>query len=387
MRNLLLSAAAISLLASPAAVTAQEKANRADYPVFAGAYEPEDVDERGLWSSVDEVERKVSTSKDVIRDEALNAYVRNVLCEAVGEDRCNATRIYILRNNQFNAAMAPNGMMLVNSGLLLRLRNEAELASVLGHEFGHFEQRHSLQLFKKLRSSTDIMSVISVVVGAPIGALFVLDVFSFNRDMEREADLISSSYLAASPYPSSAAAEIWVRIIDEDDARAEERRRRRRGRDASWFASHPAPYERSVYLARAAEEHADIGDFAAGRYAEMMDPHLLTFFEDQLQRNDFAASKYILDQVAGDDWRPIHYVMQGELHRKRGTPRDLATAEEAYRAAIEGGTENPLAWRGLGLTLLRARQNEAGRSALETYLEMSPDAADAPMIQMMIKGS
>ena len=118
-----------------------------------------------------------------------------------------------------------------------------------------------------------------------------------------------------------------------------------------------------------------------------MDPFLLTFFEDQLQRNDFAASKYILDQMGSDAWRPIHYVMQGDLYRKRGLPRDLVTAEAAYRAAIDAGSTRPEAWRGLGLTLMRARNREQGAEALATYLELAPDAPDAPMMQMMIKGS
>ncbi len=387
MRSLLATAGAVVALACAPAVQAGDKANRAEYPVFTGAYEPEDVDERGLWESFDEVERKVATSKDLIRDEGINQYMKDVLCRSVGDDRCNATRIYVVRNNAFNASMAPNGMMMVNSGLLLRMRNEAELASVLGHEFSHFEQRHSLQLFKRLRSGSDIASIVSVVVGVPLGAFFLLDVFSFNRDMEKEADVASADYLAASPYASRAAADIWVRLIDEDDARAEERNRRKRGRSTGWFASHPAPLARSEYLARATADHADDGDYGFERYGETMDPYLLTFFEDQLQRNDFAASKFILDQMGGDQWRPIHYVMQGELYRKRGLPRDLVTAEEAYRTAIEAGSTRPEAWRGLGLTLMRARNREQGAEALATYLELAPDAPDAPMMQMMIKGS
>jgi len=41
--------------------------------------------------------------------------------------------------------MAPNGMMQVATGLLLRTANEAQLAYVLGHELGHYRRRHSMQ--------------------------------------------------------------------------------------------------------------------------------------------------------------------------------------------------------------------------------------------------
>ena len=127
-------------------------------PPFAGVYQPQGVDEIGLWKEIDEEERILANSPILIRDEALNAYVRGVLCATVGADRCKAVRIYILRTPLFNASMAPNGVIRVYSGLLLRVRSEAELGSVLGHEFGHFEQRHSLADFRAKRSSTDILS-------------------------------------------------------------------------------------------------------------------------------------------------------------------------------------------------------------------------------------
>src|SRR3546814_21138659 len=46
----------------------------------------------------------------------------------------------------------------VYSGLLLRVRSEAELAAVLGHEVGHFEKRHSLMQFKAARGGSDLLA-------------------------------------------------------------------------------------------------------------------------------------------------------------------------------------------------------------------------------------
>ncbi len=47
--------------------------------------------------------------------------------------------------------------MVVWTGALLRLRDEAELAAVLGHEFGHFEMRHGLKTFRRARTIGDII--------------------------------------------------------------------------------------------------------------------------------------------------------------------------------------------------------------------------------------
>src|SRR3546814_7901660 len=77
---------------------------------------------------------------------------------SVGTDRCDATRVYILREPTFNATMSPNGTMRVYSGLLLRVRSEAGLAAVLGHEFGHFEKRHALMQFKAARGGSDLLA-------------------------------------------------------------------------------------------------------------------------------------------------------------------------------------------------------------------------------------
>ena len=374
---------AASLAAMSSAANAQ---GQADLPPWAGAYEPGDLDERGLWQQIDELEDKLKHSKEIVQDDALNAYLTRVLCDTVGSDRCSAARIYVLRNASFNAGMYPNGMMVVHTGLLLRMRNEAELASVLGHEFGHFENRHVLQGFKRVRNGSDLAVWTAVLVGIDMSGLFLTDLFQHSRAMETEADLLSHRYLAASRYSSRASADIWIRIIDEDDARAAERKRRKRNRRTSWLSSHPAPLKRAEYLTKASDAAGDVGEYADGPYRAAMEPYLLAFFDDQLQRQDFAASKYVLEQVAGDDWHADHYVMQGELYRKRGHERDLVTAEESFIRAVELGSERPEMWRGLGLVMMKQQRREEAAAALQTYLSLRPEATDAAMIKMMIGG-
>jgi|GEM_PF-5212829 len=80
-------------------------------PPYQGFYQPQGVDEVGLWREDDESERRLAASRLVIQDEALNAYRKEVLCKTVGTDRCTATRIYVLREPTFNATMSPNGTM------------------------------------------------------------------------------------------------------------------------------------------------------------------------------------------------------------------------------------------------------------------------------------
>src|SRR3546814_1057823 len=112
MRRRIAELVAIAAATVSSAATGQSKIAPPP-PPYIGAYQPKGVDEIGLWRQEDEDERALANSPILIRDEALNSYVKNVLCAAVGTDRCGAARIYILRIPIFNATMSPNGTMRV----------------------------------------------------------------------------------------------------------------------------------------------------------------------------------------------------------------------------------------------------------------------------------
>ena len=118
MRKTLLAAALLA--AGPAPAPAADL-----LPPYAQGYEPTNVDERGLWMEMDELEKKARDSPFVIHDAALHDYVQSILCRTVGEDRCRSTRIYVLRLTSFNAAMYPNGMMIVQDGADIARKIEA----------------------------------------------------------------------------------------------------------------------------------------------------------------------------------------------------------------------------------------------------------------------
>ncbi len=384
--------ALLPALALASAATAAPKPRLAAVAPFAGAYQPQGVDERGLWAQADEGERALRDSPSVIGDPALNAYVRRVLCDTVGTDRCGAVRMYIVRAPSFNAMMAANGLMYVFTGLLLRVRSEAELAAVLGHEFGHFEERHSLAGFKAQRGATDAMMWLGLAGGytgaATQGtALSIAGGLSrYNRDQERAADARSFAYVAASRYRPGAAADVWLRVMDEADATALGRHQRSRRYDGvAFFASHPTELERAATLRALAARDGDAGEDEAAGFAAAMAAWRPLFLNDQLKLNDFGGSEYLLGQLAADGWVPDLLYARAELYRLRGHPRDLVAAAGFYRAAIAAGSADPLVQRGLGLALLRSGRAAEGRLALADYLRMKPDCDDAAMLRQLIE--
>ena len=116
-------------------------------PEIRGGYVPEQgTTEGGLWMKMNAVEEQFKNSPLRVTDPQLNLYISQLICKLANE-HCKDIRPYIIRHPGFNAFMAPNGMMVLWSGLLLRSRNEAQLATVIGHEIGHYLRKHSVKSF------------------------------------------------------------------------------------------------------------------------------------------------------------------------------------------------------------------------------------------------
>ena len=75
---------------------------------------------------------------------------------------------------------------------------------------------------------------------------------------------------------------------------------------------------------------------------------------------------------------------RAELYRRRGNPRDLASAATFYATVLQTDDQRPDAWRGLGLVRMRNGDVSGGKTALQRYLQLRPDASDATMIGAMI---
>jgi predicted Zn-dependent protease len=365
-------------------------------PPYEGAYQPRGVDEVGLWQRFDEQEKALAASNQVIRDEQLNSYVKDLFCRTVGQARCGSVRIYILREPVFNASMAANGTMRIFSGLFLRVHNEAELAAVLGHEFGHFEARHTLNEFKKLRSGTDLLAWGAVLAGfgasrASFSSYQNLqlsvygDLYRYNRNQEREADLLGLSYLNSSDLRPQSAGDVWANVMGEIERSAQVRGLKKpKFKAIAFTASHPPHGERQEYLSELAYSDFAERDDGADRYYEALEPWLPIFLEDQVKLNDFGGSEYVIERLADGGWTYWLWHSRAELYRTRGNQRDYVNAVEFYYNAISLNPDFAPSHRGLGLSLMKIGQRSDGEMALSRYLELSPDAKDAALIRMMI---
>ena len=368
-------------------------------PLIGPGFRPTDRDEIGLWQQIERVEEEIAGSNLLIKDPQLLSYLQNLIGK-VGGPAAKDMRIYLARVPEFNAMMFPTGFAVVFTGLLLRMRNEAQLAGVIAHESGHFLRRHMIRSYRDMKRKSDIFAIGAMALGvgggvagvytgdiaqmAQLGTL--LSLFQYSRAMEAEADAMGARLLAENGYPAIEMANTWEQLISEEEASAKHRRKRRdRGR--TLFATHPSPESRMADLKVSAAEVTVPGrtyDNGRARYLRALGDLRPTLLDDQVKLNDPGASQYLIETLARDGWNGMLRYYEAEVWRLRNRQGDDLRAAQGYAVAVGYPDAPPDAWRWHGLSLMKQGQSAQGRAALSRYLALKPDAADAPFIRQMI---
>ena len=345
-------------------------------------------DEDELWYAMDRAERDLQQHPSLVRDPALNAYVRGVACR-VAADHCGDMRVYIVEQPWFNASMSPNGMMIVWTGALLRFQDEAELALVLGHEFAHFRQRHSLQQWRRAKRSSAFLGSFGLLAwGGGAGAagylaniLGAASMYQFSRDAEREADRIGFAVATGQGYDAHAGARLWQRMKDEEDAR-------RYGKPVPVFASHPKTAERLEDVRSAAEASGQAsGDSGREAYREAVRPFLAHWLELELSRRMYDSSVRVITDLrkhAEPEMQATYAFYEGEAYRRRGDEGDLARARALYAEAIALPSPPAAAHREHGLALRDDGRRAEAATGRRRYLELAPAAEDAAFVRQYL---
>jgi hypothetical protein len=339
----------------------------------------------------DKVEAEVRDGAARIRDPELNTYVSGIVCKLAGP-YCGEIRTYVVRNADFNATMMANGTMQVWSGLLLRVHNESQLATVLGHEIGHYIQRHTIQRTEDAYKKTNAaMFLRMALAGAGVGiAGIATDValyssmMSFGREQETEADDIAMRLLAQHNYDPTQAAKMWENVAAESKADI------KNPRPSLFWATHPSPENRSNRLTRQALFATQITrerDIGIQRYRRAVGPHIASFLHDELQLRRFERFEVVLANLTREGYAPgLIGFYRGELHRIRNTGNDNDLAIDAYVEAASAPDHPMGLYRSLGQVYLRLGYKDEGRLQLQKYLELVPDASDRGIIEMMVMG-
>jgi predicted Zn-dependent protease len=151
-----------------------------------------------------------------LQDSALNAYI-----DRTGKRIASLTHrphlpysFRAVNATYINAYTFPGGSIAVTRGILLNLKDEAELAALLGHELGHVNARHTAEQMSKSKVTSSLVGGLAMIAGTRgaiygelatqlgmLGAGALLA--SYSRDNEREADSLGMEYMVRAKYDSN----------------------------------------------------------------------------------------------------------------------------------------------------------------------------------------
>lgn len=367
--------AALALAMLPVLAHAIEPLRPSDLP-------PQQEEERNLWFASRDVNDGIRKSGMEHADPKLQSYVQGVL-DRLYPEWSGKLVVRLIDQPDYNAFALPNATLYIHTGLLANLENEAQLATVLGHEAAHVIMRHGLQQKRSVNSTLVFASVVTVVnplIGllAQVGG--VSSIYGFSRDHEREADRIGFERLAAAGYSLPESVRVFE-LLDEE-ARALD------VKQPVFFASHPALQERiKSFQELIAKQPAGqpAGDLGRERFLAAIGDLRERGLQMQIGAGRYGPVLALLRE--GKDlstYPPYVAFYRGEAYRLRRQDGDDGKALDAYREAIRNAPEFALSYRGVGQITYRQGNKAEAKEALLTYLAHRPDADDRAFIQDML---
>lgn len=196
----------------------------------------------------DKVAGRLLGQMPLVDDKPLQNYVNKVgRWVALHSERPGLNWVFgVVEHDSVNAWAIPGGYVFLTRGLYQRLRDEAELAGVLGHEIAHVQQKHHLKLLKKgqwLQAGTQMLNQElqdNARADAIIGTGAELLARRLDQGAEFEADRMGVVLAARAGYEPLGLAEVLQAL----DALASEEADRLQ----QLFSTHPQPADRLAQL-------------------------------------------------------------------------------------------------------------------------------------------
>ena len=184
-----------------------------------------------FFSEEKELEFGLGAYREVLRQARLSENTEiNELVQRVGQRIAKAANkpeyqwefAVIDDDKMVNAFALPGGKVAVFTGILKHTKNEAGLATVMGHEVAHALQRHGVErMSRSIIDQIAQLGAIGAAVGAhggggaiagALGAYGVNVSLPFNRKQESEADYIGLRLMAEAGYDPREAVPFWERM-------------------------------------------------------------------------------------------------------------------------------------------------------------------------------
>ena len=321
----------------------------------------------------EKVLQEVKKLWSVVQDPSVNEYVNRIgkrVMQGI-EPQPFDYRFYVLNTPDVNAFAVPGGYVFINSGLILLVENEDELAGVICHEIGHVVARHIAKRSEK-GQALSLASLGAILAGILMGGQAAAAIITttvaanqtamlkYSREDEAEADYLGLKFMTRAGYDPHSMLTMLKKF------------RRMTGPAASdppaYLLTHPAIEERIAALEIEMTHYPQEKELSnpAGNLSRIQTKLIgeekdtarsATYFENYLKRKP-------------DD--PEAFFGLGLVQKRMGA---LDRAIESFSKAASLAPEDGEIYRELGTTyLLKANLPEAQKN-LERARALSPSDA------------
>jgi predicted Zn-dependent protease len=196
-----------------------------------------------------EASKEVAQSIGLYKDAAVESYVSDLGKRmAAASERPNLPwEFHVVDDASVNAFALPGGFIYVTRGLMTSINDEAELATVVGHEIGHVTNRHSVQQISKAQLAQLGLGIGSILssdiakfgqlASAGLSILFL----KYSRDAENQADQAGFRYALNQNYDVREMTKVFE-TLDRISQGSEG------GKLPEWLATHPSPCNRIEHI-------------------------------------------------------------------------------------------------------------------------------------------
>ena len=325
---------------------------------------------------------------DYVVDPAVERYVNSVGQRlALVSDRKLPYEFNVINDSTPNAWALPGGKISINRGLLTELKNEAELAAVLGHEIVHAAAGHGAQgvtrgaglqigIAAVLIGSQGRVDPNLAQLGAGVGAQLINS--KYGRDAERESDRYGIEYMAEVGYDPQGAVSLQETFVKLSQGREQDR-------FAQLFASHPASTERVQNNKKLALALPKGGELGTERYQRVMAKMIKSQpaydkYDEARQAlqdgNEGKASTLVREAIRIEPREGHFHSFLGDLAREKN---QFASAKRSYDQAIALNKDFFYYYLGRGKLFEQQGQLRAAEADLNRSMQLLPtgDAQEA----------
>lgn len=387
-------------------------------------------DEVQLWDDAAAEEDQLLEEAYFYGDDDLHDYLQDIVDRltppGMAANREIAYSVTVLEEPTLNAFAYPHGALYVHTGLLARMQNEAQLATVLGHEMSHVERRHMVRYRRTIHNRQVGLTAAAIAAAvilakqeydaldegrwgkaARIGILgnllvdlglelaLIASVNGYGRNLEREADFGAFNKLERAGYDAEEAAEVFS-LLQQGSGNAH-------GLEVFFFGSHPQLSQRTESIRQWSEMHPSahsddseeedsLFPLGEGRFWH----HILPVMRDDAALNiDYGRLELAQQQLAQvmaslPNDPEVHYQFsrlrraQAE-HDDAEAPPLLAEAQMALRETIRLAPDFAEAHRDLGLLAYDNEDYPTACLAFYHYADLAPEAEDAADIDRYLQ--